>query len=781
MGVCGKLLPILVVAIAAGAFVVSNKYGRLLEVPTLGVDPEYDGVDPYKTPFPPLKGKALQTIAKIVSDPRAAPLNAAASKLLGVIRGYEGMRGLADQVEVDDQTLEDFWPWVRLDNDQLTVLRKKQESVCTDTKAIQDKVYGKTRGPESWNHDVLQGGVVKIFPCSRENSIEMLNRIVNSGIKVESLLEDYKFGIKLMNRRTKYMAAMSTELMRMQLTGAAVRWDNRVKLSVCDPVPVLFSDDMNMTGITPTNGRKSDDEYLTTLEDYEEKDARDLMIQKTVAGLNRQMDPLYKRVLDLGYVVYGTTMQSEDGWGHTGWNDHKKGPHNVYNRARMSGGAQGGLAVGVAAGTAPVAMGRDSMGSVLLPAAWNGVFACRTTMGYVPVMEAHWGNKVLSPVIVAGTSIDMAVSTLAVTVPRIRAQTVRNKKGHEVYNTKSNYSDWRYYNNIYAKGMPPLEWDAQFHGTDMYQDLNYRPDNYTNGDHMPYPLPYPAFVYFQYFKTFADKGFKVAVIKELYDSAAGYMQESFKQALKLMKLHGIEILEFSMPHLQHLAMAGDILAAHSRNELQERHLIGKFNLGYDAYLDTTKLYYEMAARIEPKDLKAAQKLQFWAHQYVTKFMAENNITMLAAPSVPFIAPKAHQEDVLDLELTRKVSKYFCISSLVGLPTMTMPMGHETKTKMPLGLMLMAKHWHEHEIMRFAYMLENQMLMGQAQRVLPYKENYWSTRRIGLVKTEHLDDVEVKDSVTDKHMEGSGVEDDDDDDEEEEDYGMDLDDDDDDEE
>src|ERR1700679_2010541 len=58
-------------------------------------------------------------------------------------------------------------------------------------------------------------------------------------------------------------------------------------------------------------------------------------------------------------------------------------PHNAHDTSRAPGGSSSGSAVGVALGVAPLALGGDGGGSIRIPAALNGVFGIKPTLGRV--------------------------------------------------------------------------------------------------------------------------------------------------------------------------------------------------------------------------------------------------------------------------------------------------------------------------------------------------------------------------------------------------------------
>jgi amidase len=81
--------------------------------------------------------------------------------------------------------------------------------------------------------------------------------------------------------------------------------------------------------------------------------------------------------------IVGKTNLSEFGLTSSGMNDYFGTPVNPLGRNLMPGGSASGSAVAIANGTADVAFGSDTCGSIRVPAACCGIAALKTTFGLV--------------------------------------------------------------------------------------------------------------------------------------------------------------------------------------------------------------------------------------------------------------------------------------------------------------------------------------------------------------------------------------------------------------
>ena len=84
-----------------------------------------------------------------------------------------------------------------------------------------------------------------------------------------------------------------------------------------------------------------------------------------------------------GGTVFGKTVTTEFAW-------RKPGPTvNPWNAAHTPGGSSSGSAAAVGAGIVPLALGTQTLGSVIRPAAYCGVVGYKPTHGRVPSTGVH--------------------------------------------------------------------------------------------------------------------------------------------------------------------------------------------------------------------------------------------------------------------------------------------------------------------------------------------------------------------------------------------------------
>src|SRR6516165_8592996 len=90
-----------------------------------------------------------------------------------------------------------------------------------------------------------------------------------------------------------------------------------------------------------------------------------------------------ERLRNLGATIFGKTVSTEFAWRHPGPTT------NPWNSKHTPGGSSSGSAATVAAGIVPLALGTQTLGSVIRPAAFNGVVGLKPSFGAIPRTGVH--------------------------------------------------------------------------------------------------------------------------------------------------------------------------------------------------------------------------------------------------------------------------------------------------------------------------------------------------------------------------------------------------------
>jgi Asp-tRNA(Asn)/Glu-tRNA(Gln) amidotransferase A subunit family amidase len=174
-------------------------------------------------------------------------------------------------------------------------------------------------------------------------------------------------------------------------TESEARWRTGEPLSALDGVPITIKDNIAVKGIPTPVGTAAGDMTPTATD-----------------------APPSARVREAGCVILGKTTMPDFGMLVSGVSSLHGITRNPWNVSRNTGGSSSGAGASLVAGYAPLALGTDIGGSVRLPAAYNGVFAHKPSLGRVPIYPPFLG-RVVGPM--TRTVADAALLMTALTRP----------------------------------------------------------------------------------------------------------------------------------------------------------------------------------------------------------------------------------------------------------------------------------------------------------------------------------------------------------------------------
>ncbi len=151
-----------------------------------------------------------------------------------------------------------------------------------------------------------------------------------------------------------------------QATSSERRWREGAPLSPIDGVPITIKDNIASKGVPTPLGTAAGD--------------------MTPAAAD---SPPAARVREAGCVLLGKTSMPDYGMLASGVSSLHGITRNPWNLARNTAGSSSGAGAGIVAGYGPLALGTDIGGSVRLPAAYNGIFALKPSLGRVPAARAR--------------------------------------------------------------------------------------------------------------------------------------------------------------------------------------------------------------------------------------------------------------------------------------------------------------------------------------------------------------------------------------------------------
>ncbi len=371
-----------------------------------------------------------------------------------------------------------------------------------------------------------------------------------------------------------------------------------------------------------------------------------------------------QRVLDAGGEIVGKTHCESyciSGGSHTG---AKGAVHNPHKMGFSAGGSSSGSAVVVSLGEADMALGGDQGGSIRMPASWCGIYGMKATHGLVPY-----------------TGIMPIEIFVDHTGPMTRT-----------------VSDNALLLEVLA-------------GADGYDPRQYAPR----------VAPYTQLL------DGGVKGMKIAVLKEGFGRPESEAASDAKVRAGVERLRslGAEVTEVSIPlhllgpvlwtpigveGLTQTMMFGDGYGL-SRPDLYVTSLMDKLH-GWTARADelseTTKILTVLGVHIKKyhgsKYYGKAMNLTRLLTAAYDRVLAEYDLLVLPTvpmKATPLPAPGASREEYVQRAL--ETIGNTCPFDISHHPAMTLPCG--MVDGLPIGLMLVGKHFDEGTIYRAAYAFE----------------------------------------------------------------------------
>lgn len=366
------------------------------------------------------------------------------------------------------------------------------------------------------------------------------------------------------------------------------------------------------------------------------------------------------RLEGAGALILGKLNCDEFAMGSSNENSAWKPVHNPRDLTRVPGGSSGGSAAAVAADMAVAALGSDTGGSIRQPASFCGVVGLMPTYGRV----SRYG------LIAFASSLDH-IGSLTKTV-KDAAIVLRTIAGRDPMDSTS-------------AEVPVPDYVAE--------------------------LEKPV------------RGLKIGVAKEyLGEGLDGEVRKAIEAAIQKLANQGCEIVEVSLPHTKYAIPTYYIVATaeassnlarfdgvrygyrakdartlsemyrRSRDqgfgaEVKRRIMLGTYALSagyYDAYY-----------------LKAQRVRTLLARDFEEAF---KKVDAIVAPVSPTAAFKLGEK--VDDPLAMYLADIYTVTAdLAGIPGISVPCG-ETKTKLPIGLQILGRHFDESTILRVAQASEN---------------------------------------------------------------------------
>lgn len=353
---------------------------------------------------------------------------------------------------------------------------------------------------------------------------------------------------------------------------------------------------------------------------------------------------------EAGAIIVGTTAMTEFGVTPLGYSVNQQGPFNAYNAKHYSLGSSSGSAVAVALGLVPVAIGADAGGSIRLPASAGGVFGLATTYGRVADDSSsvtHGSMQKSGPI--AATARDTALA----------------------YAVMSAAEPGNFYSQLYGEpGLPPLHL-KDFSKSDL-------------------------------------KGMRLGIFWDYFNDCEVSVLDSCQRAVDTLRSLGAEIVAIEIPHLRSLQVAHGLVVSAEISTILGDLLHNKHQLE-----PSTRIQFALGISMGAVEIQSGNMVRGWAVKHIRQEIFKKlNISGIVTPTVGVTPPEiplaALRWGESNTPLLLKLMKYIFLGNLCGFPGISIPVGYDEGTSIPIGLHILGDQWQEAVLLRMAEALEQQL-------------------------------------------------------------------------
>lgn len=356
------------------------------------------------------------------------------------------------------------------------------------------------------------------------------------------------------------------------------------------------------------------------------------------APQEQQNAPIVEALQKLGATIAGTVALHEFAFGVTGVNHHSGTPQNPNAPGHIPGGSSSGSATAVADGSAKLAIGTDTGGSVRIPAALCGVVGFKPSYGRYPSQGVFPLSPTLDHVGLLCKDLDL-IAKVDIALSEIGEIAPARCAGCEA---ASNHKD-------------PHGKAANSIGRNDI-DTNSR----------------------------AERKLRIGFNRDELDSSDSEVRLAVTKALQELQSHGHSIEE--LPPVdgdQVWAASTAIMFSQAAAVHQANCEGGSFEARLSRYAPQVAQRLRFGQTLSSAHIAKA----FLLRDELRSFMQAqlDSFELIVGPTVPIVAPPLEKAD--DADLPAKLVAHTRLGNVVGLGAVSIPLAN---TKLPVGLQLTAR-------------------------------------------------------------------------------------------
>ena len=360
------------------------------------------------------------------------------------------------------------------------------------------------------------------------------------------------------------------------------------------------------------------------------------------------------------------------------------GPYNPYNTDYYSGGSSGGSAVAVATGLLPMAVGWDGGGSIRMPASMSGVLGLATTFGRIP------NERTTSSTNIKGGPLASSINDIALS-----------------YLLLGQIQPDSFYTELFGEAYLPPPHLTGFVPSSINNDDNNNV-NTTTAEKPP-----------------SLQGVRLGIFWDHIQHTDREIYEKSLQVVHYLEKEGATIVNFTIPYLReiHLSHGFKILT-----EFGIRWETQFYNSSYELE-PNTEITIKIGRSITADEILAAEKIRNFAIQYVrTKLFDKLKLDAIVSPMIGAKVPKMPSDirgyGETNTALSYKLMRYAVLANFLGLPGISIPIGYEDETGLPIGFQLLGNAWSEPTLIRLGCVVENFLKIHGDGRRKPPNDNFF---------------------------------------------------------
>jgi aspartyl-tRNA(Asn)/glutamyl-tRNA(Gln) amidotransferase subunit A len=351
---------------------------------------------------------------------------------------------------------------------------------------------------------------------------------------------------------------------------------------------------------------------------------------------------VWARLAEAGAVLLGKLNLHEFASGATTTNPHWGACHNPYNLDRIPGGSSGGSAAAIVAKSAAATIGTDTGGSIRIPAAFCGCVGMKQT----------WSRVSRYGVLPLADSLDHA-GPITRTV-RDAALMLQVIAGHDS-------------NDATSSREPTPDYMSGIEG--------------------------------------GIRGVRIGVIKELTTGLSSEAEASFNGAMRLLRDLGAEVVEVSIPAIEHASAIATSITFVESAEYHEKWMRTRA----DDYGFDVRRMLEAGMLIPGVHYVRAQRTR--ATVLAQALAAMERCAVMIAPSASMPAPRIHvggralMPSGESVDMVASVLRFTAPFNVTGQPALAIPTGM-TPDGLPLSMQIIGKPFDEAAVFQAAAAFED---------------------------------------------------------------------------